>query len=176
TTLMLRHRGSPFDETTLGMLHRWLSAVTGVPAPSKRKESASPEDADKVYDAFVRHLREATRDRQEYPLVFEENVSYGFRRNVWGLKPYGIAFAAMGIAGASISVFRFRDGPQLGPALASTAVSAILFFFWLGWVNPRWVRIPATAYAERLLEAALRMARAEPNDSTKHVEAAPAAK
>jgi len=172
TTVMLRHRESPFDETTLAKLHAWLASVTGVPAPSKRKESASPDDADEVYDAFVRHLRDATRDKQQYPLVFEENVSYGFRRNTWGLKPYGIAFAAVGTAGAAVNLFRYHNGPNLGLAIASTMVSAFLLLFWLGWVNPKWVRIPATAYAERLMEAALRMARTEPKDSTTKVELA----
>jgi len=172
TTVMLRHRESPLDATTLASLHKWLSGAAGVPAPSKRKESASAEDADKVYDAFVRHLRDATRDKQQYPLVFEENVSYGFRRNVWGLKPYGLVLAALGTAGAAVSIFRFHHGPQLGMAITCTAISAVLFLFWLCWVNPSWVRVPAKAYAERLMEAAQRMARSKPNDSTKQVGAA----
>lgn len=169
TTVMLRHREGTFDDTTLGKLHEWLARVTGVPAPSKRKESASPEDADKVYDEYVRHLRDATRDKQQYPLVFEENVSYGFRRNAWGLKPYGIALAAIGTAGAAVNLIRFHHGPELGLAIGCTAVSAILLLFWLFWVNPGWVKIPARAYAERLLESALRMAKAEAKNPTPQV-------
>ena len=172
TTVMLRHRESPLDQASLTKLHVWLQSVSGAPAPSRRKESASPEDADDVYNAYVRHLRDATRDKQQYPLVFEENVSYGFRRNTWGLKPYGIAFALIGTAGAAFNLFRYHDGPNLGLAIASTTVSALLLLFWLSWVNPNWVRIPAKAYAERLIEAGLRMARAEPKDATKKVEVA----
>jgi hypothetical protein len=176
TTVMLRHRESAFDDTTLSKLHEWLAGVTGVPAPSKRKESASPEGADKVYDEYVRHLRDATRDKQHYPLVFEENVSYGFRRNAWGLKPYGIALAAIGTAGAAINLVRFHEGAQLGLAIACAAVSVILLLFWLFWVNPGWVRIPARAYAERLLESALRMEKAEPNNPSTPVGGAPEVK
>ena len=170
TTVMLRHRESPFDEATLAKLHAWLASVTGVPAPSKRKESASPDEADEIYEAFVRHLRDATRDKKQYPLVFEENVSYGFRRNTWGLRPYGIASAAIGTSGAAVNLLRFHGGPHLGMAIACTTVTGVLLLFWMCWVHPRWVRIPANAYAERLLEAALRMARAEPKRSTTKVE------
>jgi hypothetical protein len=121
-------------------------------------------------------MRHATRDKQQYPLVFEENVSYGFRRNVWGLKPFGIAIAAIGTAGAAVNLFRFHEGTQLGLAIACTIVSALLLLFWLCWVNPGWVRIPAKAYAERLLESALRMAKAETNNPTMPVRGAPEVK
>jgi hypothetical protein len=162
TTAMLRRRSSPFDSATLAMLHAWLEGMTGAPAPSRRKESASPDDADCIYDSYVRHLRDATRDKKKFPLVFEENVSYGFRRNTLGLKPFGIALATVGTAGAAINFARFRDGPHVGVAVASTAVSVTLLLFWIFWVRPGWVRIPAQAYAERLMEAALRMAKEEP--------------
>jgi hypothetical protein len=165
TTAMLRHRESPFDATTLTKLHDWLASVTGIPKPSKRKESASPHEADEVYDAFVRHLRDATRDNAQYPLVFEENVSYGFRRNTWGLRPYGIAAAVLGTLGAAINLFRFSSGPPLGMAIVTTTVNGLLLMFWAFWVHPCWVRIPARAYAERIMEAALRMARSDAKSS-----------
>jgi hypothetical protein len=174
TTVMLRHRESPFHEITLARLHEWLSGVTGVPAPSKRKECASPEEADRVYDAFARYLRDATRDKVQYPLVFEENVSYGFRRNAWGLRPYGIVIAAIGTLGAAINLLRFSDGPRMGMAIACTIVSSLLLLFWACWVRPRWVRIPARAYAERLIEAAQRMARADSKSAGAGVGQAPA--
>jgi hypothetical protein len=176
TTVMLRHRESPFDETTLAKLHDWLAGVTGVQKPSKRKESASPEDADQVYEAFVRHLRDATRDKAQYPLVFEENVSYGFRRNTWGLRPYGIAAAVVGTLGAATNLFRFNSGPPLGMAIAATTANGLLLLFWLFWVQPRWVRIPARAYAERLMEAGLRMARADSKSATAEVGSVPPVK
>jgi hypothetical protein len=157
TTVLLRHRNSPFDEATLARLHGWLASATGVPAPSKRKEAASPAEADNVYEAYVRHLRDATRDKQQYPLVFEENVNYGFRRNAWGLRPLGVLLAAVGVLGGGFNLYRHAGGPGLGPAVTVTAVNLLLLVFWALWVRPAWVRIPAQAYAERLMEAALRM-------------------
>jgi hypothetical protein len=159
TTVLLRHRDSPFDEATLAQLHAWLASVTGVPAPSKRKEAANPTDADEVYEAYVRRLRDATRDKQQYPLVFEENVNYGFRRNTWGLRPFGILLAVVGVLGGGFNVYRYAGGGDLGLAAAVSTVNALLLGFWVFWVRPAWVRIPAQAYAERLMEAALQMLR-----------------
>ena len=167
TTVMLRHGEGPFDETTLAKLHAWLSSVTGVPVPSRRKESVSPDDADEIYEAYVGHLRDETRDTKQYLLVFEENVSYGFRRNVWGLRPYGIALATIGTLGSAVNLPWLLNGPRGSMAIATTPVSLVLLQFWLFWVNPGWVRIPASAYTERLMEAALRMAKSEPVGSKK---------
>jgi hypothetical protein len=106
TTVLLRHRESPFDAATLARLHGGLASVTGVSAPSKRKEAANPAEADEVYEAYVRHLRDATRDKQQYPLVFDENASYGFRRNAWGLRPFAIGLAVAGLLGGGFSIYR----------------------------------------------------------------------
>ena len=40
-------------------------------------------------------LREATRDTSRFPLVFAENANYGFRRNLWGLRPIGTGVAVV---------------------------------------------------------------------------------
>lgn len=162
TTAILRHRENRLDPATLGGLHRWLAEITGAPAPSKRKETASPADADDVYAAYVQHLRDATRDTKRYPLVFAENVNYGFRRNCLGLRPYAIALAALGTAGAAVNLLLFARGPRLGAAVAATIGCILLLLFWLRWVTPDWVRIPAQAYAERLIEAGRQMARDQP--------------
>lgn len=158
TTAQLRHRDSTFDEVTLSRLHTWLAKVTGVPAPSKRKESASPDDADDLYDAYVRHLRDTTRDTKKYPLVFEENVNYGFRRNTLGLRPFGIGVAAAGVLIGGLNIYWHAGTNAMGVAVGATIVSLLLLGFWGLWVTPAWVRIPAQAYAERILEVALRMA------------------
>jgi hypothetical protein len=159
TTALLRHRNSPYDEATLARLHSWLASVTGVAAPSKRKETCSPADADEVYEAYTRHLRDATRDKQQYPLVFEENVNYGFRRNALGLRPLAIGLAVIGVLGGAFNIYRHLGDPVVGLAVAATVVNVLLLCFWAFWVRRAWVRIPAQAYAERLMEAALRMAR-----------------
>ena len=35
-----------------------------------------------------------SRDKAKYPLVFEENVNLGFRRNLWAMKPAAVVITA----------------------------------------------------------------------------------
>ncbi len=50
-----------------------------------------------VYDSATAYLRDTTRDRGRFPLVFQAMYDYGFRRNLWGLKPWGLTFALTGL-------------------------------------------------------------------------------
>jgi len=43
-------------------------------------------------DLNIPSHEDETRDRSRFPLLYKENVNYGFRRNLWGLKPFGLAF------------------------------------------------------------------------------------
>jgi hypothetical protein len=159
TTVMMRHRDSPLDPRVLERLHAALAQATGVAAPSKRKEAGNPADADKVYEEYARYLRDLTRDKEKYPRVFDELVNYGFRRNLWGLKPVGIPLAAAA-AVAAITAAWWHHGKDHQPlAGAAAAVPLIMLALWVFWIKPAWVRIAAQAYAERLIEVALRAAR-----------------
>jgi hypothetical protein len=153
TTQVLRHRDRHLDATTKERYHRALDAlVPGMHLPSPETEAANPDDADAKYDSCVTFLREKTRDSKAFPLVFAENVNYGFRRNLWGMKPAGIALSAVALVGSCIAaVINRKEGvPPLLPMLASF-VNGLLLVWWIFRINPAWVRVPAFAYAERLL-------------------------
>ena len=95
----------------------------------------------------------ATADR--FRLVFEENVHYGFRRNMLGLRRWGLGIAVAVLAICALA-FAFTDGTtsELLRAWAwPGALSAVMALFWWRVVTPDWVRLPADAYADRLLEA-----------------------
>ena len=72
------------------MDHKKLSELlNGTAIPTPQDEKRDPERADQVYDACVSCLIERTRDKTRFRLLFEENCNYGFRRNLWGMKPLG---------------------------------------------------------------------------------------
>jgi hypothetical protein len=153
---LLRHRDTTLPEATRERYHAKLSTlVPGISLPSSRSERARPDAADTVYASCCDWLREATRDRERFRLLFEENVGYGFRRNLWAMKPAGVALAILGLfaATARIAVEVIRDQPPSVEAVVAVAVSAPLLAWWLVRISPSWVAVSGDAYARRLLAA-----------------------
>lgn len=88
---IFRHRDTRIDAITKSRYHRQLAAlVKGAKGPSPEEEQTDPAMADQVYSAWSSYLRVHTRDTKKYSLLFQENISYGYRRNLCGLRPLGI--------------------------------------------------------------------------------------
>lgn len=155
TTLLLRHRDAG-KKIVLQRRHQKLQLlVSDVRIPTAEEECTDPDKADDIYDACTAFLLEKTRNSEEFPLVFEEICNYGFRRNLWGMKPLGIATSFMGLAAiATLFIVNYRGRIMPAPiAQVCAAINLVLLVGWLVWFTPAWVRIPAEAYAERLLAA-----------------------
>lgn len=155
TTRLLRHRDSP-NKIVLERRHRKLGVLLGgVAMPTTAGEASDPDNADHIYDACTALLLERTRDRKKYELLFEENCNYGFRRNLWGMKPLGVITSVAGVLSvAALITTDLRATIRPTPlAVVCGAIDLILLVGWLVWFTPEWVRIPADAYAERLLSA-----------------------
>ncbi|MGE5568714.1 MAG: hypothetical protein ACM3S5_06720 [Rhodospirillales bacterium] len=100
---ILRHADTRIDPITKARYHKKLAClVKGTKAPTAAEEQADPIGADRTYAAWSTYLRTQTRERTKYPLVFEELVNYGFRRNVWGLRTTGIVTSALSCATAGV--------------------------------------------------------------------------
>jgi len=104
---------------------------------------------------WTKFLISKTRDTQKFNLLFKENISYGFRRNLFGLKPIGLTVVVIALI---FNIVIGTDWPlkfeELSPNwLIPNSGLFILFLFWLLVVNANWVKIPAFGYAERLFES-----------------------
>ena len=119
--------------------------------PSAEEEAANTAEADGVYTSCTRYLLEHTRDRKRFPLVFKEVVSYGFRRNLWGMKPVGIILAIAAIIAIAAKVVFVGDQTWGGLDVAGVLVSAMLLTIWVVRVTPEWIKPVAFAYARNLL-------------------------
>lgn len=151
TTVFLRQRvASPDSSLRADALGR-LREVYAELVPSIETEAANPRDADAAYAKIIRRLRERTRDRTKFPLVFAENVSYGFRRNLLGLRWWGIAIAIGGLTACGARLYLAPAGTSLViPLVAMAMTFAICAFLALG-VRPEWVRTAGFRYGEALL-------------------------
>lgn len=156
TVARLRHHGAA-NPITLSRWHAKLKKAMGnVKLPTAQQEAADPGGADTVYEACGTFLRGHTRNEKNFPLVFAENCNYGFRRNLWGMRPVGIVVVLtslvimVGLLAVDPSA---HQGTQLAAVVLGGGIDILLLAGWLFVFTPNWVRVPAEAYAERLLEA-----------------------
>jgi hypothetical protein len=124
--------------------------------PTADEERADPRSADQVYEAATQWLLAHTRDTTKFNLLFRENISYGFRRNLWGLKPLGATVAlATAIISTAITVAGYVAHQSLPSQVI--AISTLILWVWSVWwifgVRSTWVKTPADAYGAQLLSA-----------------------
>jgi len=153
TSQLLRHRDSNLGADTRQRYRRALAElVPHILLPTVEGETNDPVAADAAYDSCAAFLRERTRDRKQFPLVFAENVNYGFRRNLWGMRIAGGVLSLAGLV-ASVVAGIVHSVDEWPPALAvvATVLNGLMLAWWLLRINSDWVRLAAFAYAERLL-------------------------
>jgi hypothetical protein len=158
STVWLRHRDRHLDAHTKARYHACLAQrIPGWQAPTCHDEHERPSEADALYESATRWLRESTRDRARFAILFYENVNYGFRRNLYGLKATGIVLAVFAVAfNGSLLIWQanllsLSVHPMVTVvALASAAVALAI---WSAIITPEWVRDASDAYARALLAA-----------------------
>jgi hypothetical protein len=159
TTQLLRHSG-PANPELRERWHRSLSKLVGKPFPTAETEKANPVAADDLYAAGVKLAIGKTGDRNAYPLVYKELVYYGFCRNLYGLRPVAILVALLGLflSGAAgwwfLHIGKSEFRPWLCAGLCAAFVAA-----WYWFLTSELVKVPAFAYAERLLESTERISK-----------------
>lgn len=162
TTIWLRHGSDHLPAPTRARYHAHLAAnIPGLSFPTEHEEASDPTAADAMYSSAIEWLKERARGDA---LVERENASYGFRRNMLGMKPVGIAIALLSIVGglliaasherqnATILAF-IRSAVSGTPAtiFGSITLSIVVLIIWLFVVNRSWVRDAGNAYARALL-------------------------
>ena len=131
--------------------------------PSCENEQIDPGTADDCYRGAVEWLLEATRSEKRFPLVRAENISYGFRRNLLGLKRPAVLLIALCVV-ANV-FFCIRENFQVkrpyailggvSGALALVAVGLV----WLIVIKMPFVEDAGRSYALSTLSSMRRVAK-----------------
>ena len=157
TTIWLRHRDNNIDAITKARYHRFLeNRIPGFVLPSLESEARDPAAADQAYDSAAKWLLEFTRNTKSFPLMFTENVYYGFRRNTCAAKPIALALVvALALVTASVSYSRHETSSDaMAPDIIATWIVLLVgALLWTFYVTKAWVRDGAFAYARALLAA-----------------------
>jgi hypothetical protein len=169
TTIWLRHREEHLPPPVLARYHTFFARnVPLFVAPSPEQERADPKAADAMYASAVKWLQERCRGKA-YPLVEKENAEYGFRRNLRGLKPIGVAACLAALLISVLAVVWRYDSilpamsnfsmPVLLAALSAIKPAAIgaicvdlaALAAWFAIVRDEWVRDAGDQFARALL-------------------------
>lgn len=151
-TELTRADNSLFDEASKAEYRAFLAAKVNRQVPSAAEEIADSESVRAFYNACFRWLRENTRDKERFHVLLGENISYGFRRNMWGLKWFGIA-VNLGTVVAAYAIYRYQ--PQFmsvsdGKLVAQGSIATIHVIYLIVGVSKRAVLDASKAYARQL--------------------------
>ena len=155
TTQLLRHRGD-LNPHTRARYHAILAQFCpDLRFPSPEEETTDPQRADSVYSSCVDRLRVHVREHAtEFPTVSSANVAYGFRRNLWAIRGWGIAAALVGVVASG---FRWHLMSAETPNVLGVSGSLLILVILIAVVRRRWVREAAFTYARRLIECSERL-------------------
>jgi hypothetical protein len=156
TELLLHHAHAP-NKVLLAERHRKLAKLfPRIKLPTADQEAKDPRAALDIYTACVDTLRGLVRaDKTKFADVHRENIHYGFRRNLWAVKPHGIivtAIAAAVVCAEMVGRVMSHEQVHLAQPVI-VGIIAILLLIWIFVVTRAWVKRAAVLYAERLLEA-----------------------
>jgi hypothetical protein len=86
STHLLRYRNVTLDASSKRRYLKFLAGRIGEEVPTPEDELDNPSSCDEFYSRCCLWLRENTRNHECFGILFEENMNYGFRRNMLGLK------------------------------------------------------------------------------------------
>ncbi len=154
TMRFLRHNNPEYNEITRRHVHETLRRL-GFYLPTSEEQSQNSAYADTCYEACTIELLRRTRNKTAFPLVHKRLIDYGFRRNILGMKRFGLAIS---VAVSLLCVWHIVSGwdahsPNI-PMVAVCVMTTVHILGWLTLVTENMVWRGANRYALALLEAA----------------------
>ncbi len=154
-TAMLRHSDVRVNEHTKRRYHAALESICPqFRAPTPESERADYLAADALYETAVDELRRRAKARK-IEAVHRENISFGFARNLLGLKPWGISIAILSFSVALAFIGNRANWQPDGITQVEAGVLVILALdiaAWILGVTENLVRAQAEGYCRALFE------------------------
>lgn len=151
------YRGNPdVPEVMKDRYRHFIAEQLSQAAPTPDDEQNCPDRSIDFYRSANAWLREETRDHTAYPLLFAENITYGFRRNLSGLKPIGLVcnfFVLLLCVGILFFEPRyFAALPNIGEKIYLTLAAVFLHSAYLTFaVKESAVKEASRAYGRQLI-------------------------
>ena len=115
-------------------------------------------DDDGEIEVVIEALREATRDVETFGHLAAENTTFGFFRNLLGVRPLALGIGGLSLAasvgGALASIVMDNPPWGVGEQIVAGLISAIALAFFAWFPDDDRVWTAGRSYAERLMAAA----------------------
>jgi hypothetical protein len=156
STAMLRHSDLTFDAASKARYVAFLAGKINETAPAEAQERVDPTAADAFYARCGDWLRENTRNAKKFNILFNENVTYGFRRNLLGMKWSALALNLLVVVISGCVLYHgsvpFQDIQHVEGRVIVVFVVAVLHALYIGLgVNRAAVAEAAKSYARQLI-------------------------
>lgn len=151
---MFRRSDTSIDDGLKERYRAFLADKLGAVNPNAEEEETNQTTVDSFYDQCGVWLRANTRDTKKFPLLFNENVTYGFRRNLLGVKWIALALNLAVVAICFVLLWRGNWGleTELGRrTLVVLVIAAVHAAYMLLAVRTAHVVDAARTYARELL-------------------------
>lgn len=151
---MFRRSDQTIDSGLKDRYRTFLAGRLGVEAPGAEVELLDKTAADGFYNQCGTWLRENTRDTKRFSILFGENITYGFRRNLLGVKAIALALNGFVVALCAVILWRldFDMATPLGSKVTVVlVVAAAHAAYMLLAVNQNAVRDASRAYGRELI-------------------------
>jgi hypothetical protein len=83
---MFRRNDATLNAGSKDRYREFFAEKLGIAIPTVHEENTDQDAADAFYGQCGNWLRQNTRDTKKFSILFSENVTYGFRRNLLGVK------------------------------------------------------------------------------------------
>jgi hypothetical protein len=103
---MFRRNDQSIDGSSKERYREFLAGKLKVAVPSSEEERENQDAADVFYGQCGVWLRQNTRNTNAFPILFGENVTYGFRRNLLGVKNFALLLNALVVAICTLILWR----------------------------------------------------------------------
>ena len=130
----LRRQSHVFSGATKERYRNFLAAKIGQQVPSSKAERDDPRSVDGFYRDCAAWLREHTRDTEKFKVLFNENIGYGFWRNLRGMKALALVCNVITLVASAVMLWEqglFPGEPERGLLVVVLVIALIhaLFFF-----------------------------------------------
>jgi hypothetical protein len=103
---MFRRNDTTIDAGSKDRYRAFLADKLGMAEPSPADERADQTATDAFYSQCGNWLRQNTRDTKKFAILFGENVTYGFRRNLLGVKALALGLNIVVVAVCALILWR----------------------------------------------------------------------